>query len=102
MYGKRWGLRPNMVHWLCTRVKDLPYCMLPGFSGPQPSKQASKQASGWGGGGGGGVCDRKEIQLCRIHKMACLAIMGAMKSIPIAAMDMFLNLTPLDLLSWQR
>ena len=30
--------------------------------------------------------------------MACLAIMGTMKSTPTAAMEMLLNLTPLDLL----
>ena len=30
--------------------------------------------------------------------MACLAITGAMKSNPTAAMEMLLNLTPLDLL----
>jgi hypothetical protein len=30
--------------------------------------------------------------------MACLAITGAMKSTPIAAMEVLLNLTPLDLL----
>jgi hypothetical protein len=30
--------------------------------------------------------------------MACLAIMGDMKSTPTAAMEVLLNLTPLDLL----
>ena len=30
--------------------------------------------------------------------MACLAITGTMKSTPTAAMEMLLNLTPLDLL----
>ena len=30
--------------------------------------------------------------------MACLAITGAMKSTPIATMEVLLNLTPLDLL----
>jgi hypothetical protein len=30
--------------------------------------------------------------------MACLAIMGAMKLTPTAAMEIILNLTPLDLL----
>jgi hypothetical protein len=30
--------------------------------------------------------------------MACLAIRGAMRSIPTAAMEVLLNLTPLDLL----
>jgi len=36
-------------------------------------------------------------QLGRIQRMACLAIMGAMKSTPTAAMEILLNLTPLDL-----
>jgi hypothetical protein len=39
-----------------------------------------------------------KIQLGRIQRMACLAIMGAMKSIPTAAMVVLLNLTLLDLL----
>ena len=39
-----------------------------------------------------------KIQLGRIQRMACLAITGVMKSTPTAAMEMLLNLTPLDLL----
>jgi hypothetical protein len=39
-----------------------------------------------------------ENQLGRIQRMACLAIAGAMKSTPTAAMEVLLNLTPLDLL----
>jgi hypothetical protein len=39
-----------------------------------------------------------KIPLGRIQRMACLAIMGYMKSTPIAAMEVLLNLTPLDLL----
>jgi len=38
-----------------------------------------------------------KTQLGRIQRMACLAITGAMKSIPTAAMEILLNLTPLDL-----
>jgi hypothetical protein len=38
------------------------------------------------------------MQLDRIQRMACLAIMGAMKSTPTAAIEVPLNLTPLDLL----
>jgi len=38
-----------------------------------------------------------KTQIGRIQRMACLAIMGAMKSTPTAAMEMLLNLTPLDL-----
>jgi len=39
-----------------------------------------------------------KIQLCRIQKMACLAITGAMRSTPTAATEVLLDLTPLDLL----
>jgi hypothetical protein len=38
------------------------------------------------------------MQLGRIQRIACLAITGAMKSTPTAAMEALLNLTPLDLL----
>jgi hypothetical protein len=38
-----------------------------------------------------------KIQLGRIQRMACLAITGAMKSTPTAAMEMLLNLSLLDL-----
>jgi hypothetical protein len=37
-----------------------------------------------------------KIQLRRIQRMACLVITGAMKSISTAAMEVLLNLTPLD------
>ena len=37
-------------------------------------------------------------QLGRMQRMACLTITGAMKSTPTAAIEMLLNLTPLDLL----
>jgi len=37
-----------------------------------------------------------KTQLGMIQRMACLAITGAMKSTPIAAMEILLNLTPLD------
>jgi hypothetical protein len=39
-----------------------------------------------------------KIQLGRIQRMACLAITGAMKTTPTAAMEILLNVTPLDLL----
>jgi len=38
-----------------------------------------------------------KVQLGRIQRMACLAITRAMKSTPTAAMEILLNLTPLDL-----
>ena len=39
-----------------------------------------------------------KIQLGRFQRMVCLAVMGAMKLIPTAAMEVLLNPTPLDLL----
>jgi len=39
-----------------------------------------------------------KTKLGRIQRMACLAITGSMKSTPTAAMEMLLNLTPLDLI----
>jgi len=78
--GKKWGLRFNMVHWLYTRVirpsifhDALVWCY----------KVMQKTT---------------KIQLGRIQRMACLAITGAIKSTPTVAMEVLLNLTPLDLL----
>ena len=39
-----------------------------------------------------------KTQLGRIQRTACLAITGAMKSTPKAAMEVLMDLTPLDLL----
>jgi hypothetical protein len=78
--GIRWGLRPSMVHWLYTRVIR-PFI----FYGALVwwSKTMHKTT---------------KTLLSRIQRMACLAIMGAMRSTPMAAMEVLLNLTPLDLL----
>jgi hypothetical protein len=54
--------------------------MLPWFGGPRSSKK------------------KTTIQLGRIQRMACLAITGAIKSTPTAAVEVLLNLTLLDLL----
>jgi hypothetical protein len=69
-----------MVHWLYTRAirpsilhAALVWC-------PKVKQKTTK------------------IPLGRIQRMACLAITGAMKWIPTAAMEVLLNLTPLDLL----
>jgi hypothetical protein len=69
-----------MVHWLCTRVirPSILYAALVWW--PKVMQKTTKVQSG------------------RIQRMACLAITGAMKSTPTAAMEVLLNLTPLDLL----
>jgi hypothetical protein len=79
MYGKKWSLRPTMVHWLYTRVirPSIFHAALvwwPKVKPPPPQKKS------------------------RIKRMACSAITGAMKSIPTSAMKVLQNLTPLDLL----
>jgi hypothetical protein len=81
MYGKKWGLTPNMVHCLYTRVirPSILHAALVVWW-PKVKEKTTK------------------IQLGRIQRMACLAITGAMKSTPTAAMEVLLNLTPLDLL----
>jgi hypothetical protein len=78
--GKKWGLRPGMVHWLYTRVirPSILYGALVWW--PKVMQKTTK------------------IQLGRIQRMACLIITGAMKTTPTAALEMLLSLTPLDLL----
>ena len=79
MYGKRWGLRPSMVHWLYTKVIR-PSIFHAALVWWLKVKQKSTKT-----------------QLGRIQRMACLAIAGAMKLTPTAALEVLLNLTPLDL-----
>jgi hypothetical protein len=78
-FGKKWGLRPNMVHWLYTRVirPSILRGTLVWWS--EVMQKTTK------------------MQLGKIQRIACLAITGAMKLTPTAAMEILLNLTPLDL-----
>jgi hypothetical protein len=79
MCGKKWGLSPNMVPWLYTRVIT-PSILHALVWWPKVKQKTTK------------------IQLGTTQGMACLAITGAMKSNPTAPMEVLLNLTPLDLL----
>jgi hypothetical protein len=67
-----------MVHWLYTRVirPSILHAALVWW--PKVKQKTTK------------------IQLGRIQRMVCPAIMGAMKLTPTAAMEVLLNLTPLD------
>jgi len=78
--GRKWGLRPGMVHWLYTRVirPSILHGALVWW--PKVTQKTTK------------------TQLGRIQRMACLTITGAMKMTPTAAMELILNLTLLDLL----
>jgi hypothetical protein len=78
MYGKKWGLRPTMVHWLCTRVIRLSVFHAALVWWPKVKQKSTK------------------IQLGKIQRRGYLAITGAMKSTPTAAMEVLLNQTPLN------
>jgi len=67
--GKKWGLRPNMVHWLYTRVirPSILHGALVWW--PKAMQKTTK------------------TKLGRIQRMACLAITGAMKLTPTTAME---------------
>jgi hypothetical protein len=80
MCGKKRGLKPNMVHWLYTRVirPSMLHAALVWW--PKVKQKTTK------------------IQLGKIQRMACLAITGSTKSAPTAAMKVLLNLTLLNLL----
>jgi hypothetical protein len=64
MYGKRWGLRPKMVHWLCIRVIT-PFIFHAALVWWPKVKQKSIKT-----------------QLGMIQRMTCLAITGDMKLTP--------------------
>jgi hypothetical protein len=70
-----------MVHWLYTRVLRPSILHAALVWWPKVKQQRTAK-----------------IQLGRIQRMACLAITGPMKSTPTAAVEVLLNLTPLDLL----
>jgi hypothetical protein len=74
------GLRPSRSQWLYTRVirPSIFHAALVWW--PKFKQKGTK------------------IQLGRIQRMARLTITGAMKSTPTPAMEVLLNLTPLDLL----
>jgi hypothetical protein len=80
MYGIKWGLRPNMVHWLYIRVIRPSICHAALVWWPTVMQKTTK------------------IQLGRIQRMACLVIIGTMKLTPTAAMEVLSNVTLLYLL----
>ena len=72
---KKCGLRPDVVHWLYTRVIR-PFILHGALVWwPKVMQKTTKN------------------QLGRIQRMACLTITGAMKSTPTAAIEILLNLT---------
>lgn len=80
MYGKTWGLRPGMVHWVYTRVirPAITYAAVSWWPKVMQNTAIHK--------------------LERIQRMACLGITGAIRTTPTASMEAILDLPPLDLI----
>ena len=79
LFGRNWGLRPQMVYWLYISIVRpiLTYGALVWWT-------ATRRAT-----------IRKE--LAGVQRMACIGISGAMRTTPTAGLEMILGLQPLDL-----
>jgi len=81
--GKRWGMKPELVHWLFTAVVR-PVLMY-GVSVWWPALDKTTY--------------RKMVE--RVQRLACLHISGAMRSTPTHAMEVMFHLLPVDILGKQ-
>jgi hypothetical protein len=77
--GRRWGLRPRVIHWFYTSVvrTSIIYSSLVWWPGCETAR--AKQLLG------------------TIQRLACLGITGAMRTTPTNAMEALVGLPPLDL-----
>jgi hypothetical protein len=76
-FGKTWGLKPKALHWIYIMIirPILTYSAMVGWM------RVSMR------------------ELNRLQRLACLAIMGAMKTTPTAAMEVLLGLPPLHVIT---
>ena len=76
-FGKKWGLRPHMIHWLYLAVVKprITYASLVWWP---KTKETSTQK-----------------KLSKIQRLACVSITGAIRSAPSRALDAMLCLLPL-------
>jgi ribonuclease HI len=78
-FGKTWGLKPRMVHWLYTTVVRpiITYGCLVWW--PKVEQAQAK------------------LKLNSVQRLACICITGAIKSTSTTAMETLLNMPPLDI-----
>lgn len=78
--GKTWGLKPKMMHWLYTVVVRpmITYASLVWWTKTQQHSAIA--------------------ELSKVQRLACLAITGAMKTAPTAAIETLLNIPPLHII----
>nr|CAH7732332.1 unnamed protein product [Callosobruchus chinensis] len=77
--GCTWGLTPSMVNWLYTRVIRSMTVYSAIVWWPKVLQITASKA------------------LSKVQRAACLSITGAMKGTPTAALDVLLNIPPLDI-----
>lgn len=79
MFGRNWGLRPQMVHWLYMGIVRpiLTYGSLVWWTAVRRTTIQS--------------------ELVRVQRLACLGITGALRTTPTAGLEIILGLQPLDL-----
>uniref|UniRef100_A0A146MFR7 Uncharacterized protein n=1 Tax=Lygus hesperus TaxID=30085 RepID=A0A146MFR7_LYGHE len=80
MFSKTWGLKPKMILWLYTAVVR-PIITYASIVWWPKTRQATVQKN-----------------LTKVQRQACLGITGAMPTCPTAAMDVLLDLSPLNTL----
>ena len=78
-FGKNWGLRPSVLHWMYKAIVRPILCY-----GCMVWSHKTEQVN---------VSD----DLTHVQRLACLAITGAMSSTPTAALEIMLSLTPMSL-----
>jgi hypothetical protein len=77
--GARWGLGPKVVHWLYVAIvqPNVSFASLVWWPGCQTASAKKK--------------------LSKVQRLACLGIMGAIRTTPTGAMEALVGLPPLDL-----
>jgi hypothetical protein len=79
-FGKTWGLKPRVVHWIYTMVMRTVLTYVSTVWWPRVRYDVSR------------------TELSKIQRLACLAITGGMKATPTAAMEVLLGLPPLHVM----
>jgi hypothetical protein len=79
IFGKTWGLKPNVLYWIHTAVVRPVVTYAATIWWPRVKLKTS------------------QVVLSKLQRMACLRIIGAMRSVSTAAISVLLGLPPLHL-----
>lgn len=78
-FGSRWGMRPHIIHWMYTAIirPILTYGALVWWHATETKSYLSN--------------------LTKVQRLACMGITGARRSTPQAALEVILNLLPIEI-----